>query len=85
MDYEKSLEYHQKALQIRLKVCGNSHADLADSHEGLGITLKNLGKEEEALKHFQEAFSILEKIYRKDHFQLIVLKKQIDELTLNKK
>ena len=81
---EKSFDYHQKALLIRIKICSEEYADLPESYEGIGITLKSRGKIQEALEHFQKALLNLEKIYRKDHPQLIALQEYVTQYQNNR-
>ncbi|MEM6295469.1 MAG: serine/threonine-protein kinase [Myxococcota bacterium] len=56
--YEKALEYHQKALEIRAELGGPRHPDVAWSHSNIGNTLHNQGKFEEARRHFELAIDI---------------------------
>ena len=42
-EYEKALEFFQKALKIRLQVLGENHPDVATSYNSIGIVYDNPG------------------------------------------
>jgi tetratricopeptide (TPR) repeat protein len=61
--YEKSKEYFEKALEIKLKTYGDEHPEVAIILVILGNTWKSLGKYEEAIQYYEKALKIDSKIY----------------------
>ncbi len=60
---EIALEWHQKALDIRLKI-GKESFDTARSYHNIGIVLNNLGKKEDAIQFFKNSIKIKEKLFK---------------------
>jgi len=52
--YERALEYYQKALEINIKVSGQDHLDVASSYSNIAVVNGRQGK-------YEEAFHLLEK------------------------
>ena len=57
-EYDKALEFYQKALKIRLHVLGENHPDVADSYSDIGFCLSIQGMHREALESHQKALAI---------------------------
>ena len=66
-DYDKALEYHNKALEIRKDVLGENHPDTADSYSNLGIVYKNLGNYDKALGYHNKALEIKKDVLGENH------------------
>lgn len=66
-DFEQSKKYHYKALDLRLKIFGNQHPNVAYSYNKLGLIHYNLGYNEMALDFFNAALDIRKKVYFKNH------------------
>jgi tetratricopeptide (TPR) repeat protein len=66
-DYPKALEFHLKALNIREKVLGKEHPDIAMSYNNIGSVFFFQGDYPKALEYLQKALSILEKVLGPDH------------------
>ena len=59
-NYDESLGFHQKALDIEIKCKGNSDADVARTYGNIANVLLAQGKLQEALETFQKALDIFE-------------------------
>jgi tetratricopeptide (TPR) repeat protein len=66
-EYEKALEYGQKALAIRLNLNGEEHPDVADSYHNIGDAYNEQGEYAKALEHFEKALAIRMKVYGEEH------------------
>ncbi|MBN2607899.1 MAG: tetratricopeptide repeat protein [Candidatus Fermentibacteraceae bacterium] len=66
-DYAKALEYGLKALEIRRKVFGEEHPDVAASHHNVGDALYEQGEYSEALEHYEKALAIRRGAYGEEH------------------
>ena len=51
-------EMHQRALEIRIKVVGHDHMDVAASYLNIGEVYRHQGKYQEALEKYQQALEI---------------------------
>ena len=61
------MEYHKRALEIRKKVYGDDHADVAGSYNNLGNVYRNLGQYIQAKQCHERALKIRRKIYGEEH------------------
>ena len=66
-DLENALVQHQKALEIRTRVFGSDHPDVAASKENIGLVFEAMGKKSEAKQMFTEAAGIRRKVFGADH------------------
>ncbi|MCK4666488.1 tetratricopeptide repeat protein, partial [Candidatus Dependentiae bacterium] len=57
-EFDKSLEYFQKSLEIRLKVLSPDYLDVARSYLGLGIVYGTKGELDKAIEYFQKSLDI---------------------------
>ena len=62
---QKSLEYYEKALNIRKLTLNALHTDLAYSHEGIANVLHAQKHWSEALKHYNDAYNIFKQNVQK--------------------
>lgn len=65
--YNDALLHHKQALEIRLKIFGENHADTAHSYEHLGMLYGCLGKSTEADTYCKKALEINLQIYGANH------------------
>ena len=65
--YERALEYYQKALEIDIKVSGQDHLDVAKSYNNIGLVYNTQGKYEEALEYYQKSLDIKIRVVGGDH------------------
>ena len=66
-DLENALVQFQKALEIRTRVFGSDHPDVADSKENIGLVFQKMTKKSEARQMFTEAAGIRRKVLGADH------------------
>ena len=64
VNYDKAIEYYNKALEIDLKINDPEHPDTATTLNGIALVYKNQGKPEESLKYNFRALKIREKKIR---------------------
>ena len=57
-EFTKSKDYHQRALEIKIKVLGAKHIDVARSYNNLGLVHRALGQLEQAKDYHQRALEI---------------------------
>ncbi|MCE5316914.1 MAG: tetratricopeptide repeat protein [Parachlamydia sp.] len=56
--FQEALEYHRKALQLRLETLMPQHLDIASSYQMIGAELSNLSQHDEALGYLEQALEI---------------------------
>ena len=56
--HEEALEYQQKSLGLREKIYGKEHSVTAIGYHNVGMSLRALGRNKEALENLQKAFQI---------------------------
>jgi tetratricopeptide (TPR) repeat protein len=66
-DYEKALEYYNRALAIREKVFGTEHPDVATSYNNIGNIYYSQGDYEKAQEYLKKALAIFEKVLGTEH------------------
>ena len=77
-DLENALLQHQRALEIRTRVFGSEHPDVAMSYGNMGYVYRSLGKAEEAREMFTKTYSIFLKVLGPDHPHTQQAKSQVD-------
>ena len=60
-NYDKALEYHSKALEIREKILGLEHSDTGQSYNNMGLVYDILGDYDKALEYYSKALATCEK------------------------
>mgnify|MGYP003967441837 CR=1 FL=1 len=66
--YKKSLDFHEKALDIRKDVFGIDHPDTANSFSKIGVVLSHLNDgNKKALEYCNKALKIRQKVFEKDN------------------
>ena len=66
-DYDKALEYHFKALEIRKDVLGENNADTAGSYNNIGNVYDKLGDYDKALEYHFKALEIFKEVLGENH------------------
>jgi tetratricopeptide (TPR) repeat protein len=66
-EYEKALEYLQRSLNIRLKIYGEEHPDVAETYNSIGYAYVIKGEYEKALEYYKKTLAIGLKIYGEEH------------------
>ena len=65
--YKSSISYQKKALIIRKKIFGDTHADVAESYNNLGNVYQDLGQYNETKEYHEKALIIRKKIFGEEH------------------
>lgn len=65
-EYDKALEYYERAHSIRQKVHGNNDPTLATTYNNIGSIYDNQGDYSKALEYYQKARDILRNTQKKD-------------------
>lgn len=81
-DTEVALELHGRALDLRRRLMGERHADVAASLGNTALCLKDLKRYEESLAMMQDALSIYEQANPPRWLHLTILKDNIADLLL---
>ena len=66
-DYDKALEFENKALEIKKEVLGEKHADTANSYNNIGVVYEELGDYNEALEYHNKALEIRKEVLGEKH------------------
>jgi tetratricopeptide (TPR) repeat protein len=66
-DYDSSLEWHEKSLQLRIKSLRSDHPHLAPSYISIGCAHFNKGDYEQALVSYNKAYDIIKKAFGESH------------------
>jgi tetratricopeptide (TPR) repeat protein len=69
-DYDLSLEYFKKLLEIRLEILEDDHKDIGDSYNNIGEIYQKKNDFKQALEFYQKAFQIRQKHFPQNHPQL---------------
>ncbi|HFA48092.1 MAG TPA: CHAT domain-containing protein, partial [Bacteroidetes bacterium] len=69
-NYRKALEYHKKALDIRIKGLGESHPYVAAGYNSIGEIYFKQGRHDTALEYCQKALNILLNSFGKNHLDV---------------
>ena len=78
-DYENALVQHQKALEIRTRVFGSDHPDVATSYQNLAATYHRQGNHVQTKEMATKAYHIFLKKLGPDHPQTQGLKPFVNE------
>ena len=66
-EYEKALEYHGKALEVREKVFGSDHPSTATTYNNMAGVYWAQGEYEKALEYNGKALEVRERVLGRDH------------------
>ncbi|WP_333803344.1 tetratricopeptide repeat protein, partial [Sulfurospirillum sp.] len=66
-NYDKALEWYEKALKIREKVLGSNHPDSATTYNNIAGVYHSKGIYDKALKWYEKALEIREKVLGLNH------------------
>jgi len=72
--HEEALGQHEKALEIRTRVFGSEHPDVAISYKNIGIVYHHQGNVGEATAKYTKAYRIFHKVLGPDHPESLGLK-----------
>jgi tetratricopeptide (TPR) repeat protein len=65
--HTQALEEYQKSLEIRIKLFGENHADVANSYHMIGFTYRKLGDHNKSLEFDQKSLAIRIKLFGENH------------------
>ena len=71
--YERALEYNQKSLDIKIKVVGHDHIDVASTYQNIAATYQAQGNEAGAIEMCTKAYRIFLKVLGPDHSRTLAL------------
>ncbi len=66
-EYDKTLEYYQKSLDIRLKIFGFKHPDIANSYNKIGLVLDSKSEYDKSLECYHKSLEIRLEIFGVEH------------------
>ncbi|MBP3408177.1 MAG: tetratricopeptide repeat protein, partial [Bacteroidaceae bacterium] len=66
-DYDKALEYYNRAHDIRLDVLGENHPGVAASYSNIGVAYYSLGDYDKALEYYNKALGIQLNVLGENH------------------
>jgi tetratricopeptide (TPR) repeat protein len=66
-DYDSSLDWHKKSLELRIKSLKADHPHLAPSYISIGCTHFNKGDYQQALQSYDKALEIIKKAFGESH------------------
>jgi tetratricopeptide (TPR) repeat protein len=66
-EYQKAINYFQKALAIELQVYGEQHRHVAITYNNLGAAWDDLGEYQKAIDYYQKALAIDLKVHGDQH------------------
>jgi tetratricopeptide (TPR) repeat protein len=69
-DFNKSLDWHHKALKLRLQLRGSDDPAIADIHNLIGGDYFHKGDYKRAIESFNEALRIYRQVHGEDHTKL---------------
>jgi len=72
-DYDRAIEYYQKALKIDLKQRGPDHPDVAIRYNNLGVAFDRKYEHDRAIEYYQKALKINLKRLGPDHPKVAVM------------
>ena len=65
--YEEALEYYQKSLDIKIRVVGGDHPDVATSYQNLAVVYQRQGNHVQTQEMVTKAYHIFLKVLGPDH------------------
>ena len=77
--YEEALEYYQKSLDIKIRVVGGDHPDVATSYQNLAVVYQRQGNHVQTKEMVTKAYHIFLRMLGPDHPQTQGLKPFVDE------
>src|SRR5690625_7996830 len=72
----------KEAYDLRRRVMGDDHPDVAITANNLGILKKDMGHLEEAAEYFEEALRLRRKVIKENHINTAISKFSYEELYL---
>lgn len=76
--YDKAIEYFEKALKIDLKALGDEHPNVATRYNNLGSAWYSKGEYDKAIEYYKKALEILRKVYPNGHPHVDTVEKHLE-------
>ncbi|MCB4778669.1 MAG: tetratricopeptide repeat protein, partial [Sulfurovum sp.] len=76
-EYDKAIEYHEKALKITCATLGENHPSTATSYNNIGSEWKSKGEYDKAIEYYEKALTILGKVYPDGHPDIETVEKNL--------
>jgi len=75
--YDRALEYHQRALEIRTELYGDNHSTVADSLFNMGMVYLHQKRYQDALIALEHALAIRKTLFGDTHADVVVTQSQV--------
>ena len=69
-DYQSSLQWHQKSLDMWMKILKANDPNLGDAHNCIAVVYRRLGQHQQALQSYEKALKIFRQAYGNDHLKI---------------
>ena len=66
-EYDKSLEWYQKSLEIDMRTCPSDHVNIGITHNSIGAVHRNKGDDSRALESYNRAVSLFKQADDENH------------------
>ncbi|CAF4962912.1 unnamed protein product [Rotaria sp. Silwood1] len=66
-DFDLSLEWHYKSVEMIIRTLGPNNPSLANSYNSIGVVYRQKGNNQQALESYNKALTIYQRIYGEDH------------------
>ena len=73
--YEEALDYYHRSLDIKVRVVGHEHPDVASFYQNIAATYQRQGNEAKATEMCTKAYRIFLKVLGHDHSHTLGLKR----------
>ncbi|CAF1030410.1 unnamed protein product [Rotaria sordida] len=69
-DYDVSLEWYYKSLEIKMRTLTSHHPDIAESHNSIGVVHRKKGDYIRALESYTKALTIFKQVFNEDNTKI---------------
>ncbi|MDE6784003.1 MAG: tetratricopeptide repeat protein, partial [Ruminococcus sp.] len=76
-EYDKALEYYEKALKICESVLGKEHPNTATTYNNIAVVYQDKGEYDKALEYYEKALKICESVLGKTHPLTVAISQNI--------
>jgi tetratricopeptide (TPR) repeat protein len=71
-DYDTSLKWHLKAIQLMTVTCDANDPILAESYNSIGCVYDTKGEYKQALEYYKKAYTIWKEVYGEEHLKISI-------------
>ena len=79
-DYNKSLHFYEKSLEINLATLGDNHPSTATSYNNIGLAYYSKGQFDKAIEYYEKSLKILNTKLGKEHPSTQTVQNNLDTL-----